>query len=292
VDPVVSVCMTTYNQAAYVSEAIESVVRQETSFSFELVIGEDCSTDKTLEICRQYQTRYPEVIKLHPRQPNLGFAKNLALTWAECKGQCIAMLEGDDLWCSSSKLQEQVGFLEANPDCSMCYTLTNIRSDRHNRHDQWPYRQPSKRTPTTSDILRHNPIANCSVIYRRAFQQLPEWTQSLPYFDICLHSLHSLNGPVGRIPKIMATYRLHGGSSFESKSYMEHIRLSSVVYAALADHLPPPYSHQARQTLLLIYLGLRRWRDSSRTFLKLPPKYQLTWPAIPAEQLYHMWKVR
>jgi glycosyltransferase involved in cell wall biosynthesis len=292
VDPVVSVCMTTYNQAPYISEAIESVLCQETSFPFELVIGEDCSTDKTLEICRQYQTRYPEVIKLHPRHPNLGFAKNLALTWAECKGQYIAILEGDDLWCSPSKLQEQVDFLQANPDYSMCYTKTNIKSEEPNRHDQWPYRQTRKNTLTTSDILRHNLIANCSVMYRRAFPQLPEWTLSLPYFDICLHSLHSLNGPVGRIPKIMATYRLHGSSSFESKSYLERMRLSSVVYAELANHLPSPYCHQATETLLMMYLGLRRWRDSLQAFLRLPPKYQLTWPAIPAEQLYHMCRVR
>ena len=291
-DPVVSVCMTTYNQAAYISEAIESVLRQETSFPFELVIGEDCSADKTLEICRQYQTRQPGIIKLHPRHPNVGFAKNLALTWAECRGPYIAILEGDDLWCSPSKLQEQIDFLQANPNYSMCYTRTNIKSDKPNRHDEWPYRQTFKTTLTTSDILRHNLIANCSVVYRRAFAQLPEWTQSLPYFDICLHALHSLRGPIGRIPKIMATYRLHSGSTFEGKSFTERMRLSSVLYTELANHLPAPYCHQARQSLLLMYLGLHRWRDSTRAFLRLPRRYQLTWPVIPAEQLYHMWKVR
>ena len=291
-DPKVSVCMTTYNQGAYISEAIESVLCQKTTFPFELVIGDDCSTDGTLEVCQRYQAKYPGVVILHPRHPNLGFAKNLALTWAECKAQYVAMLEGDDLWCSPSKLQEQADFLEANLEYSMCFALTNIKSDRPNRHDQWPYRKTKKRTLTTSDILQHNLIANCSVMYRKAFPQLPEWTQSLPYFDICLHSLHSLNGPIGYIPKLMATYRLHSGSTFESKCFTERTRLSSVVYAELANHLPAPYCHQARQTLLLMYVAQRRWRDSAGTFLRLPLKYQLTWLTIPAEQLYHLWKIR
>jgi glycosyltransferase involved in cell wall biosynthesis len=288
----VSVCMTAYNQDHYISEAIESVIYQATKFPYELVIGEDHSTDKTLDICLHHQNRHPRMIGVYPRHKNLGLARNLALTWAECRGDYIAMLEGDDIWCSPLKLQKQAVFLDSHPEYSMCFTLTDINSDQPNRHDQWPYRKNLKETLTASDILKHNLIANCSVMYRKAFPVLPAWLQSLPYCDICLHALHALNGPIGYIPELMATYRLHKGSAFESLPLLQRVKSSSVLYAALIDHLPPPYCHDARQTLLMMYLALHQWNNSAGEFGKLPLKHRLTWPLLPAEQLYHLWKVR
>ena len=292
--PKVSVCMTVYNQERYIAEAIEGVIYQTTGFPFELVIGEDHSTDGTLAVCQQYVKTHSKLIRLHPRPRNLGVARNQAQTWAECQGDYIAMLDGDDFWCSPLKLQTQAKFLDNNPSFSMCFTKCNLLSDTPNRHDRWPYRDNLKGTLTISDILRHNLIANCSVMYRRAIRQYPEWIAALPYCDIALHSLHSMGGPIGYIPELMATYRLHEESHFESLPFFERVECSIIMYSALANNLPQPYSAEAMQMLLMMRLGLglKRVRDSVATFRTLPLKYQLTFPLIPLEQLYHLWVIR
>ena len=108
VQPKVSVLMITYNHEPFIAEAIESVLMQQTAFDFELVIGEDCSTDNTRDVVNAYATKLPETIKplLHAR--NLGMLRNFATVYHACQGQYIAILEGDDYWTDSCKLQKQV----------------------------------------------------------------------------------------------------------------------------------------------------------------------------------------
>lgn len=116
----VSVLMVTYNHENFISHAIESVLMQKTSFPFELVIGEDCSTDKTREIVIRYAQNYPLIVKALLPPMNLGIRQNSLNTFKECKGKYLAFLDGDDYWTDSNKLQKQVDFLEANPDYSIC----------------------------------------------------------------------------------------------------------------------------------------------------------------------------
>jgi len=110
----VSVDMITYNHEAYIKQAIEGVLMQKTNFKFELVIGEDCSTDRTREICIEYQKKYPDIIKLLLPEKNLGMNENGLQTVNACTGKYIALCEGDDYWTDPYKLQKQVDILEAN----------------------------------------------------------------------------------------------------------------------------------------------------------------------------------
>jgi len=290
----VSVCMTVYNQVNYVAQAIESVLYQSVGAPFELVIGEDRSTDGTLAICEEYQRRHQGVIRLHRRAQNLGCAGNQAAAWAACRGEYIAMLDGDDYWSSPLKLRTQVAFLDQHPEYSMCFTRCGLVSDKGDRHDRWPYRENLKTTLQTADILRHNLIANCSVMYRPAFRRLPEWLVALPYCDIAMHVLHSLGGPIGYIPDDMAVYRLHGTNYFEGMSFLSRVEWSSKLYAAMAEHLPEPHASQAAQVLLMMRLGMvvKDARDSLALWGSLPWRYRLTWPSIPLEQIYHLWVIR
>lgn len=285
----VSVCMTTYNQEKYIGEAIESVLSQQTNFPVQLVIGEDHSTDQTLAICQHFASLYPNIL-LYRRNDNLGLARNLALTWAQCKGDYIAILEGDDLWCSRSKLQKQVDFLDSHPEYSACFTLANLRDEdrRNNRHRYFPYRTPKQNTLRISDIIRHNLIANCSVMYRAGLvSRIPDWMMGMGCCDLALHCCHAVHGPVGYIPELMSTYRLHSGSSFESKSLKEKVAINVPVYHALSLHLPSPYDKQALQTLLLMNLGLSLWN-----LWQLPLRYKISEILLPLEELEHLWRVR
>jgi glycosyltransferase involved in cell wall biosynthesis len=126
-EPLVSVHMITYNHAPYIAQAIECVLAQKTNFPFELVIGEDCSTDGTREIVFDYAKRYPDIIRVITSEKNVGMHKNSFRTTQACQGKYIAYCEGDDYWHHPEKLQKQADYLEANPECGL------VHSD-YNRH--------------------------------------------------------------------------------------------------------------------------------------------------------------
>jgi glycosyltransferase involved in cell wall biosynthesis len=123
--PLVSVCMLAYNHAPYVRQAIEGVMMQKTDFEFELVIGEDCSTDGTREICFELQRRFPDKIRVLwsdenlYRKPGLGGGNSLRVR-ARCRGEFVAYCEGDDYWTDPQKLQLQVDVMRRHPEVSFC----------------------------------------------------------------------------------------------------------------------------------------------------------------------------
>src|SRR5436190_14839819 len=119
--PKVSVLLMTYNHERFIGQAIESVLAQETDFPFELVIGEDCSTDGTRRICESFAASDPERVRLLPSPRNLGLLANYMRTWEACRGDFIATVDGDDFWLSPEKLATQVSALESNPRLSMCF---------------------------------------------------------------------------------------------------------------------------------------------------------------------------
>jgi glycosyltransferase involved in cell wall biosynthesis len=119
---VASVAMVTYNHAGYIRTAIESVLNQQTSFPFELVIGEDCSTDGTREIVFECQRLFPQQIRVITSDKNVGIAENLRRVEGECRGRYIAYCDGDDFWHLPEKLEKQVRFLEAHPEYILVHT--------------------------------------------------------------------------------------------------------------------------------------------------------------------------
>ena len=123
--PLVSVCMTTYNHEAYIRQAIEGVLAQQTSFGVELVLGEDGSTDGTAAVCREYAQRFPDRVRVVGGGENVGWRANYRRTFDACRGKYVAYCDGDDWWDDPLKLQTQVGLLENDPACgSMLALLT------------------------------------------------------------------------------------------------------------------------------------------------------------------------
>ncbi len=123
---VVSVWITTYNHEKYIAKALDSVLMQEVDFDYEIIIGEDLSTDNTRDILMNYKDKYPDKIKLFFRDKNIGQTKNGLLTWQSCRGKYVAMLDGDDFWQDPFKLQKQVDFLEDNPAYTISYHDSNL----------------------------------------------------------------------------------------------------------------------------------------------------------------------
>lgn len=117
----VSVLFITYNHEPYLKQSLDAVLMQETDFDYEIVVGEDCSTDNTRAILREYADRYPDKFRLLFREKNFGRpTMNVYDTGMHCEGDYIAFLEGDDYWTDSKKLQKQVDFLDKNPEYMAC----------------------------------------------------------------------------------------------------------------------------------------------------------------------------
>lgn len=179
--PLVSVCMTTYNHEPYLAQAIEGVLAQQTSFEVELVLGEDCSTDQTAAICRDYVARYPDRIRLVTSECNVGWRANYRRTIAACRGRYVAICDGDDWWCDRHKLQLQVDLLESDPDCGMCFT----RTERYYPAEQRRVTFPPELYTDFHRMLVFNPVDNCCTLARRElieryYEQIrpdlhPEW---------------------------------------------------------------------------------------------------------------------
>lgn len=207
--PKVSVLMLTYNQEKYINEAIRSVLLQQTNFPFEVVIGNDASTDNTGVICSEWQAKYPEQICLFNRKQNLGLAQNFLQTYAHCQGTYVAICEGDDFWTSKHKLQRQVDFLDAHPDYSTCFhRVINYFEDRGTKSLSNGGQQINT---DILDLARSNYISNVSAVFRRhLIGELPEWFAQVSTYDYAIHLLNAQYGKIHYMNRPMAVYRQHG----------------------------------------------------------------------------------
>lgn len=121
-DPLVSIVMVAFNHAGYIAQAIDGVINQQCDFSFELLIGEDFSTDKTREIVLDYQKKYPSIIRIIQSAENVGADANFKRTVLKSRGEYVAFCDGDDYWCSPSKLAGQVALIRENPAIGVVHT--------------------------------------------------------------------------------------------------------------------------------------------------------------------------
>ena len=112
----VSVICVTYNHEKYIRQALDSIVHQKTDFNFEILVGEDCSTDSTRDILKEYEKKYPNLFRMYYRDKNLGATLNEYELFMDAKGDYIAALELDDIWTDEDKLQKQFEFLENNKE--------------------------------------------------------------------------------------------------------------------------------------------------------------------------------
>jgi glycosyltransferase involved in cell wall biosynthesis len=208
--PMVSVCMITYNHEKYIAQAIESVISQKTNFCFELVIGEDYSKDNTLSICKKYQTRYPKIIRILDRGKNLGMMPNSIDTLTQCRGEFIAVCEGDDYWTNDQKLQKQYDHIIKN-DLALSFHEGYLMAGNEIQPYK-PYPKPIN-TETNEygvqDILQSGPLTSSMMFRKSMIFPLPDYLSEAISGDHTLQILLALRGKIGFINEIMSVYRQH-----------------------------------------------------------------------------------
>jgi glycosyltransferase involved in cell wall biosynthesis len=239
-EPLVSVKMITYNHGPYIAQAIEGVLQQRTNFVFELVIGEDCSTDGTREIVLDYQKKYPDIIRVIATDQNVGMKKNSLRTLKACRGKYLAFCEGDDYWHHPLKLQKQADHLESHPECGLVYS-SHDRYFVHSHKTIKDYIKHRKReipeNTTISDILQGKGVPlTCTVMVRRdlceaVIEADPYLHQSDEFMmgDTQLWAEMATKARLYYIPESLATYNVVEESATRSKdkSKMSRFAVSS-----------------------------------------------------------------
>lgn len=208
--PLVSICCMTYNQENFIKDCLEGFLIQKTNFKFEILINDDASTDQTAQIVREYENKYPHLIRGIYQNKNLysqGIRITMHILYPQAKGKYVALCEGDDYWTDPYKLQKQVDLMEQNPDLSMCAHAANslicgvldeIKLD--------------KTELTINDIISDDwGIMTASILFRKDMLVMPEWYGKIKHGDYGLQLLLSLKGNIGYLPDNMSVYRQHFG---------------------------------------------------------------------------------
>lgn len=207
----VSIVCLAYNHEPYISDAIEGFVKQETDFPFEIIIGEDCSTDTTREIVFNFQKKYPRIIRIVSSPENVGMQKNCMRTLEAANGKYIAFCEGDDFWICNNKLQKQVDFLEANPEYSMAAHAVDIIDNTSQGVIYTPYSDFAGGKFVTADILLKHFLPTLSLVFKRSALVIPGWFQLCRSLDVLMELIVSLSGPGMFFSQVMGIYRHHDG---------------------------------------------------------------------------------
>lgn len=243
----VSVLMITFNHERFIARAIESALSQETDFDFEIIIGEDSSTDGTREIVSEYHRKHPQKIRSLVRDRNLGMHRNFSQALRACSGEYVAILEGDDFWTSPNKLQKQVDFLDSHRDYVICFHNATVFRDGDEGSSWFQCPPDQKKTSTVEDLLVGNFIPTCSVMCRKSvIDDLPDWTLRLKMLDWPLHILSAQQGHIGYLNQTMAAHRMHSGGAYSGLSSVEQQVSCLEMYEALRGRLNLRYEKQIR----------------------------------------------
>lgn len=214
--PKVSVHMPAYNHENYIAQALDSVLMQKVDFDYEIVVGEDCSTDRTRDVARAYARNHPATIRVLEHDKNLGIWANDQAIIGACRGEYIAWLESDDYWTAPTKLQRQVDYLEQHPDASACFHRAGCLTDTAAPITWRGGPETVKPEYTVDDLLEQGHfMPSCTVVFRtNLVRPALEWTGGTPFLETSYAMRFALAGKIGFIDEEMAMYRYHGAGVY------------------------------------------------------------------------------
>lgn len=204
VKPKVSICVVTYNHERYIRQCLHSIVSQSSDFTFEVIVGDDCSHDRTRLIIQEFSEKYPTVIKYIFHKKNIGAFKNYAAIHRMATGEYIAHIDGDDFWFPN-KLKLQVEFLESQPACPAVYSNAVVVAGNDEIIGQFN-KEIAKVFDTNYLIAKGNFLCHSSMMYRKKHHTVLSNATS-EFLDYYLHIKLSEIGPLGYINKNLTAYR-------------------------------------------------------------------------------------
>lgn len=249
--------MITYGHEKYIREAIEGIMMQECDFEVELIIANDCSPDATDVIIQDIIRNHPQSswIKYIKHDKNIGMMPNFIFAMQECKGDYIALCEGDDYWTDRLKLQKQVDFLEANPD----YVLSFHNAEIHNYFTNNEYlflENYNVDEFEVGDIFEKWIIPTASMVYRNDFgNDFPDFFIEATHGDLALQLYLSKFGKIKGFKDVLSVYRINQSSvtanSFSSfnqnNKHINQLNLMNIYFEKI-------YNAQIQKRIFLFYL--------------------------------------
>ena len=253
---VVSISCITYNHAPFIRQCLDGFLMQQTNFAFEVLIHDDASTDGTTEIIKEYEARYPDVIKPIYEEENQwvkGRRGSAVFNFPRARGKYIALCEGDDYWTDPFKLQKQVDFLESNPEYSMCFTNAIQHFEDGSAADR-PFSDIYEKDYSGIELFSNWCVPTASIVLKRnviqsGLFQVASTNQNFVFGDIILILTCASLGRVKALPVFTTVYRITGcgalarqDSTVEGQlSYIKHImeipRVFGYIYKKASDRL-------------------------------------------------------
>jgi glycosyltransferase involved in cell wall biosynthesis len=252
-----SVFLITYNHEPFIAQAVAGALAQEAPFDYEIVIGEDASSDGTGRIVRELERAHPGKIRATVRDANVGLQRNFIETYQACRGEYVAFLDGDDYWTSPHKLRKQVELLERDLDLSLCFhDAGTIHQDEGQVRCGPPVGPGPGRTRfRLEDVLLERFMASCSLVARnRLIDSFPTWASTVRCMDWLFTILNAQYGDIGYINEEMAVYRQHRGGSWSVLPYEQRRDEMLQFYTHLLSTLSPEMQPLLRVALDRIQL--------------------------------------
>jgi len=235
--PKVSICSISYNQQNFIEEALDSFLMQRTDFPFEILIDDDCSTDKTGEIIGRYMREYPNIINARIRTENIGSMSNFIENIERAKGRYIAMCEGDDFWTSPLKLQKQVDFLENNDSFSGCFhDCKRIYENMERKENLRVGKRKIEHEPDLISVINENNIATASIVFKNLEGIMPPYWKKTTKGDYALMLTIAEKGKLKYLPEVMSVYRVHDKGIWSSCGEIYKEKENIKFYSLLRKH--------------------------------------------------------
>jgi glycosyltransferase involved in cell wall biosynthesis len=210
--PTVSVCVITYNHEKYIRQCLQSIVDQETDFDFELIVADDCSTDNTPELVKEFINKYPAIVRGIFQETNTGGTKNYLDVHSAARGKYVAHMDGDD-YALPTKLQKQVDVFRNNPELSMVVHGTKIFDEAAGKYLQPVKRFYDNRKENLDFLLLNLPyFAHSTKMYKKCSDEDFNFKGN-DIIDCWFHIFHASKGDIYMIPEELIVYRKNIGLS-------------------------------------------------------------------------------
>lgn len=274
-----SVNVITYNHINYIVETLEGILKQKTDFLFDVVICDDYSTDGTRSILETYKRNYPDKIILRLREKNLGLKYNYFDNINACSGKYVAICEGDDFWTNENKLQQQIDFLEAHQDYSMCFqNAVELHDYKGHPKTTNSFSQVETREYQGEEILSNWLIPTASVVFRKNGRFEFRYLDDFLFYDIVLFLRLCEQGRIYCMNEAMCVYRRHSNSITNSnlsyKKYLRHLihinlefkrRYEQIIKKAIAIEYTKQakYAFKKRSVFFLFHALKSVWYDTA-----------------------------
>lgn len=222
-----SILLVTYNQEQYIQQCLDSILMQHVNFEYEVIIGDDCSTDNTPLICDEYAERYPFIHVFH-HSKNMGHVGNWEFCLNQCHGEYIAILEGDDFWIDNRKLQKQVDYLDTHPEVALTVTNINPIYELGALQRSFEFETMGERIWKRNEVCGNGwYILSSSSMFRNVFQNFV-FPKEIHIADSYLfpYLLDVTNGLAYAFPEQMTAYRQHPNNVSAKSSLNGDIRLA------------------------------------------------------------------